>query len=147
EELIEAKEQAYRALLIHLELIPGALSFIQRAYRVFKLALTTSSVRQDQRIAFDRFDLDQYFEAIVTAEDIKRSKPHPEPYLITAGRLGVDSGRCLVVEDSLNGVRSGVAAGCVVAGMTTSFDEVKLSSAGAHFTVDTFEELVARLGI
>jgi HAD superfamily hydrolase (TIGR01509 family) len=147
DELIEAKEQAYRALLKDLQMIPGALSFIERAHRVFRLALTTSSIRQDQRIAFDRFDLDPFFDAVVTAEDIDRPKPHPEPYLVTAGKLGLDPAVCLVVEDSLNGVRSGVAAGCFVVGMTTSFGADKLSSAGAHLIVDTFDELSAHLRI
>ena len=146
DELIELKEQTYRALLKDLQLIPGALAFIERAHRLFRLALTTSSMRQDQRIAFDRFDLDPYFEAVVTAEDITRSKPHPEPYLVTAARLGVDPGVCLVVEDSLNGVRSGVAAGCIVAGLTTSFPADRLSSAGAVLTVNTFDELSTHLG-
>ena len=147
DELIEAKEQTYRSLLKDLQLISGADDFIMHACRVFRLALTTSSIRVDQMIAFDMFDLHQYFEVIVTAEDITRPKPHPEPYLITAGKLGVDPSRCLVVEDSLNGVRSAVAAGCFVVGMTTSFDRESLSSAGCHITVNTFAELSRHLSL
>ena len=145
--LVSAKDRIYRELLDGVELIPGVLPFILSARDRFRLALTTSSVRADQQFAFDKFDLGSYFEAVVTAEDILNPKPHPQPYIATAEKLGVDPSDCLVVEDSLNGVMSALGAGCTVAGMTTSFDKMKLEDAGAHFTVDTFEELAKRLGL
>lgn len=147
DKLIEAKDRAYRKLLKNVALIPGALSFIRSAHGRFRIALTTSSVRQDQQFAFDRFDLAPYFEVIVTAEDIINPKPHPQPYIKTAEKLGIDPAKCLVVEDSLNGVASALGAGCTVAGMTTSFSRDALEDAGAHFIVDTFEELAERLAV
>lgn len=145
--LIAAKERAYRELLSGLTLIPGALSFIRSAHGRFPIALTTSSVRLDQQFAFEKFDLARYFDAVVTAEDIVHPKPHPQPYLATAEKLGVEPAECLVVEDSLNGVRSARAAGCTVAGMTTSFRKAELEAGGAHFTIDTYDELAERLGM
>ncbi|KAG8839264.1 hypothetical protein FRB91_007115, partial [Serendipita sp. 411] len=53
-------------------------------------------------------------EAFVTAGDVTRGKPDPEPYLIGAKLCGVDPSRCLVVEDAPNGIRSGKAAGAKV---------------------------------
>lgn len=145
--LIAAKERAYRKLLTDVTLIPGALSFIRNAHGRFRIALTTSSVRMDQTFAFEKFGLAPYFEAIVTAEDIINPKPHPQPYLKTAEKLGLDPADCLVVEDSLNGVKSAIGAGCTVAGMTTSFRRRELEQAGAHFTIDTYDELAERLGM
>ena len=145
--LVSAKDRAYRELLVDVELIPGALPFILSARGQFRLALTTSSVRADQQFAFDKFDLGSYFEVVVTAEDILNPKPHPQPYITTAEKLGLDPADCLVVEDSLNGVVSALGAGCTVAGMTTSFKREELEDAGAHFTVDRFEELAERLGL
>lgn len=145
--LIAAKERAYRKLLKDVALIPGALAFIRTAHGRFRIALTTSSVRLDQQFAFEKFALAPYFEAIVTAEDIVNPKPHPQPYLTTAKKLGVDPADCLVVEDSLNGIYSALGAGCVVAGMTTSFTRDELEGAGAHFTVDTFDQLAERLDL
>lgn len=147
EVLIDAKETTFRALLADLEPIPGALDFIRRASRSFRLALTTSSARINQEIAFRKFELAPYFEAVVTAEDIVYPKPHPQPYLTTAGRLGIDPRHCLVVEDSIHGVRSARAAGCQVAGMTTSFDRDRLLEAGADFVVDTYDELAEYVGV
>lgn len=53
------------------------------------------------------------FATTVCAQDVQRTKPDPEPYLTAARRLGVDPARCVVLEDSVNGVIAGEAAGCV----------------------------------
>ena len=54
------------------------------------------------------------FDVTVCAEDIRHGKPDPEPYLLAAGLLGVDPGRCAALEDSLTGIASAEAAGCAV---------------------------------
>jgi HAD superfamily hydrolase (TIGR01509 family) len=54
------------------------------------------------------------FATVVTGDEVGQGKPHPEPYLTAAARLGVDPARCVVVEDSPNGIRSGLAAGAAV---------------------------------
>lgn len=51
------------------------------------------------------------FEAVVTRDDVINPKPHPEPYLLAAGRLSVDPSLCIAVEDSHTGVRAAHAAG------------------------------------
>lgn len=145
--LLQAKNEAYRDLVDELMLMPGVLPFLQSAASRYPTALTTSSVRSDQQRAFAKFDLDAYFDVIVTAEDITRPKPDPEPYVITAAKLGVPPEACLVIEDSVHGVRSAVGAGCIVAGLTTSFSGPVLRSAGAHLTFDRFEELAEQLGL
>ena len=54
------------------------------------------------------------FATVVAGDDVAQGKPHPEPYLTAAGRLGVDASRCIAIEDSPTGVLSATAAGCVV---------------------------------
>ncbi|GAB3767028.1 HAD family phosphatase [Nocardioides ginsengisegetis] len=54
------------------------------------------------------------FDVVVTGDAVNRGKPHPEPYLTAAERLGVDPADCLAIEDSDTGTRSAVAAGCGV---------------------------------
>jgi beta-phosphoglucomutase-like phosphatase (HAD superfamily) len=51
------------------------------------------------------------FDSIVTRDDVVNPKPHPEPYLTAARRLGAAPGRCLALEDSHSGVRAAHAAG------------------------------------
>ena len=57
------------------------------------------------------------FRASVTGDEVSRGKPHPEPYLLAAERLGVDPRDCVAIEDSPTGVRSALAAGCRVLGV------------------------------
>lgn len=54
------------------------------------------------------------FATTVAGDEVDEGKPHPEPYLLAAGRLGVDPARCVVLEDSPAGVASATAAGCAV---------------------------------
>ena len=53
------------------------------------------------------------FGAVVTGDEVREGKPHPEPYLRAAALLGVDPRRCVAVEDSPTGVASAEAAGCI----------------------------------
>lgn len=53
----------------------------------------------------------ELFDTIVTRDDVTNPKPHPEPYLTAAARLGVDPAHCVAFEDSVSGVRAAHAAG------------------------------------
>ena len=55
-----------------------------------------------------------------------RPKPDPEVFLMAMRELGVDAGECWIIEDSLNGIVAGKAAGCFTVGITTTFDADKL---------------------
>jgi len=57
------------------------------------------------------------FATSVTGEEVSRGKPHPDPYLLAAERLGLDPSECIAIEDSPTGVRSALAAGCRVIGV------------------------------
>ena len=54
------------------------------------------------------------FALSISGDEVTHGKPHPEPYLTAAARLGVDPAHCVVLEDSAAGVLSGEAAGCAV---------------------------------
>jgi mannitol-1-/sugar-/sorbitol-6-phosphatase len=83
---------------------------------------------------------------IITGQDIINGKPHPEPYLKTAEKLDVAPANALVIEDSVNGVRSGKAAGCRVIAITTSFPRERLMGVQADYADDSFAELERLLG-
>ena len=65
----------------------------------------------------------------MTAEDVERGKPDPQPYLAAAEALGVDPARCLVVEDAPAGIAAGRAAGAAVLAVTTTFAGSELGAA------------------
>jgi sugar-phosphatase len=59
-------------------------------------------------------------EVVVTASDVTRGKPHPEPFLLAAARLGVEPTECLVVEDAPGGLEAARAAGCSTLAVATT---------------------------
>lgn len=59
-------------------------------------------------------------EVVVTADDVTRGKPHPEPFVRAARLLGADPARCLVVEDAPAGLTAAAAAGCATIAVTTT---------------------------
>jgi len=141
-QVIEYQNNLYKAMLDQMRLIPGSRDFIQKAYKKgFKLGLTTSALQENQQRIFEMFNLSPFFAAIITGQDIINGKPHPEPYLKTAEKLGVAPANALVIEDSVNGVRSGKAAGCRVVAITTSFPRERLTELQADYVVDSFAEL------
>jgi mannitol-1-/sugar-/sorbitol-6-phosphatase len=128
------------------EMIEDALGFVRRCKTAgLRLGLTTSAARSVQQLAFQTFELQHYFDAVVTGEDIVHGKPDPEPYRSTAAKLSLSPTACLVIEDAVNGVISGKAAGCFVVGITTSFTIEDLSRAGADLVFTSFRSLENQL--
>ncbi len=102
-------------LLAGRQCLPGVLDAIQLcADQGMRLALCSSS---DERIidaVLSELDIGHRFELTHSAEHNEYGKPHPEPFLSTATKLGVDPRRCLVFEDSVMGCVSAKAAGMAV---------------------------------
>jgi HAD superfamily hydrolase (TIGR01509 family) len=76
-------------------------------------ALVTMSWRRFAVEVVDALPAD-VFDVSVVGDDVERGKPHPDPYLLAAERLGVDITHCLAIEDSPTGVASALAAGATV---------------------------------
>ncbi len=92
--------------------VPGVVDALKAAKAAgLPLALATSSNGESARSLLDREGFVDVFDAVVTADDIQRSKPDPEIFLLAAERLGIAPARTLVFEDSLAGLRGAKAAG------------------------------------
>ncbi len=125
-----------------LKLIPGVEAFISSCIdQSLPLAVATSGLAAYQLPYLERFGLRTLFDVIVTGDDVTHGKPHPEPYLLAASRLGIPPSECLVIEDADNGIRSAKAAGCVTVGITTTMSHEALSAAGADFVIGSFLEM------
>lgn len=77
-------------------------------------------------------------EVLITSDDISRSKPHPEGYLLAAERLAVAPADCLVIEDAHAGIDAARAAGMTVIGITTTFPRAQL---GCDWCIADFRDL------
>jgi sugar-phosphatase len=73
---------------------------------------------------------------IVTSTDVTHGKPHPEPFLKAAAKLGFSASECVVVEDVPAGIRAGKAAGARVIAFRTTVEEGELRGAGADFILN-----------
>ncbi len=108
-------------------------------------ALVTSSFRE----LADPFALTAgVFDAVVVGDEVTHPKPHPEPYLTAAERLGVDITRCVVVEDSPSGIGSGLASGGRVLGVQVVADlpdDPRLSAVASltRLTVDDLARIAS----
>jgi HAD superfamily hydrolase (TIGR01509 family) len=91
---------------------PGAELLLEHLQRAgIPMAVATSSEAPSAQIRLQRAGLLSYFDVVITRNDVEHPKPHPEPYLLVAARLGVDPANAVAVEDSYAGVRSALAAG------------------------------------
>ena len=95
-------------------LIRHADQVVRRLAGRWPLALASSAHPDVIRAALEATALTDAFRVVVSSDEVAHGKPAPDVYLEAARRLDVDPGRCLVVEDSLNGVLAGKAAGMTV---------------------------------
>ena len=80
----------------------------------------------------------QYFALTVAGDEVPRTKPHPDPYLLAARRLGADPSRCAVIEDTATGVASAEAAGCRVVAVPSV---AAIAPADGRMVVGSLEEV------
>ena len=92
-------------------LMPGVLELLPKLGS-YKLAVTTGGHDKQgaEKILIDT-GIRKYFEAVVSSDDVENGKPAPDVYFEAAKQLGVEPLNCFVIEDSVNGVESGKAAG------------------------------------
>lgn len=81
--------------------------------RGLKIAVASSSARERILSNLRRVGIAAAFDAVVSGQEVLQGKPEPDIFLLAAERIGCPPERCYVFEDSVNGVRAGMAAGCV----------------------------------
>jgi HAD superfamily hydrolase (TIGR01509 family) len=115
-------DQTYEDILrTELKPFPGARSLpIELKSQDFRLAIVSGSTAQQVDMVLSQLNIKELFDVIITKNDITRSKPDPEGFLLAANKLKVEPEECLVFEDSEAGVAAGKAAGMKVIGVTNN---------------------------
>jgi beta-phosphoglucomutase len=119
----------------HLRLFPGAAGLIRSASQRFLLAVASGALLREVELILRTAGVSACFRAIVGAEDVARSKPHPDPFLEALARINagstarIEPTECLVIEDSIYGVHSAHAAGMRCLAVTNSFPREMLAEA------------------
>jgi len=121
---------------------PGILELVAaaRARDDVRLAIATSGQKAKQFPVIEGTGLRlEWFDAVITGDDVTRKKPDPQIYSLAADRLGLPPSRCLVFEDAPVGVQAAKAAGACCVAVTTTVEAGALS--GADLIVNTLAEL------
>src|SRR5882672_2779299 len=115
-------------------LLPGARELLQ-SLPPDRWTIATSCTRPLAEVRLRAASL-PVPEHIVTSTDVTHGKPHPEPFLKAAAKLGFPASACIVVEDVPARIRAGKAAGARVIALRTTIEEAELRSAGADFILN-----------
>lgn len=128
--LADEKEALYREEASRsLQLIAGAEAFVTLARAAgLKLAVCTAAPPANMRLAFERFGLDVWVDAVTSPADGLRGKPHPDIFAEAARRLGVPPAGCLVFEDAPLGVEAARRAGMDAVALTTTLPAAAFAS-------------------
>ncbi|MBS1935912.1 MAG: HAD family phosphatase [Bacteroidetes bacterium] len=115
------KERRYQEkFLPHLKLIHGLEPFLKTAKeKNIKLAIGSAAIPFNIDFVLDNLNIRSYFDAIVSADDVAVSKPHPETYTKAASLLQVPPENCIVFEDAPKGIEAAQNAGMKAIAITT----------------------------
>lgn len=140
EELIVA--EVIQLIKTHDTDIPGVkniLKFFRK--KDFTLALASNSSHELIEVVLNKVGVKEYFDFIASAEDVKKGKPDPEIYNYTAKSIGVVPEKCLVIEDSIVGVKSAKNAGMTVIAMPCNEDFDKKEFELADLKISSLHQL------
>jgi beta-phosphoglucomutase len=140
------KERRYQEeFLPNLALLPGLHDFLEKAYQQdIPMAIGSAAIPYNIDFVLDNLNIRHYFQAIVSADDVVFSKPHPETFLKAAQLLNVEPTDCIVFEDVPKGVEAAQNAGMNAIVLTTTHqpDEFKDLQNVLHFANDFNDEFI-----
>ena len=115
DELIEQNHNEsllYFSELEQIPVMPNLVDLLEKLQgKKYKMAVASSSTPEIIDLILTKTDLKRYFRVIVSAQEAGKSKPEPDVFLLAVKKLGIDPEKCLVVEDSPNGIKAAKAAG------------------------------------
>lgn len=121
QEYADEKEALFREIYHDIKPVDGLIDFLKLLDKEgIKRAIATSAPRANVDFTLSKTATTSYFNTILDEAFVTIGKPHPEIYLKSAAALGMAPERCIVIEDSISGVKAGKAAGCKVIGITTT---------------------------
>ena len=109
--------------------VPGLTEFLKAARTAgFKIGLGTGSGNDTIGYIIDHLNIRQYFDVVITKDDVDKGKPHADTFSFTAHKLGVPPERCVVFEDALLGEQAASKAGIRCIGVSTSLKPAQFQS-------------------
>ncbi len=137
QEMFKQKWEIMMELIKDVKPISGVVDIIKFLHnKGFKLAVASSSLKKYVHFILKKLRINEYFDIVVCGDEIKKSKPDPDIFLVAAKKLGMKQEECIVIEDTRNGVLAAKAAGMKCIGFISkhsghqdlSLADVKVSS-------------------
>jgi beta-phosphoglucomutase len=139
--LIERKSQLEIELTNQVKLFPGAKELLEALHGKLKMGLASMNNRSVIIHLLKANDLEKYFDAVLTAESISHSKPDPEIFLKTASKLKASPEKCVVIEDSIFGVKAAKLANMsCIAVLTGVYSKQELEREKPDLIVKTLKD-------
>jgi beta-phosphoglucomutase family hydrolase len=144
--LLNEKEKFYREIYApHIQPINGLENFLTELKNAgVKIAMGTSATQEDINFVFDHIPIKDDFSVIINSTMVTKPKPDPQVYLRAAEKLNIQPAKCIVFEDSLAGIRSGLGAGMKVVGITTAHSAEELRAAHVDLVITDYSDLTVQ---
>lgn len=114
EDIVKQKQTSFWDLAHLLEPVDEILSIVKTFHGKLPMSVGTGASRKSAEVQLDALGLTEYFDAIVSADDVTRHKPEPETFLKCAELMGVEPAKCQVFEDGDLGIAAAKKAGMIV---------------------------------
>ena len=149
EELGELKESLFRKIYSDkIEPIKGFIDFLKILKKnKISISLASNGGHENIKFVMKKLNCNKYFKFKIGGEDVENGKPNPEMFLRVLELSSLKAKECLIFEDSIEGIKAGVKAGCKVVGVTTSHKPQKLLSLGCNYTIDNYQNINLLNGI
>ncbi|NIO22711.1 MAG: HAD-IA family hydrolase [Candidatus Aenigmarchaeota archaeon] len=149
EKILEDRENVKREVLNDIEnkdfedmIIPGSIDFLKQVKDGgLKMTLVTSSVKETAMVPIKRLGIEDFFDVLLFAGDVKKGKPDPEAFLLAAKKMGVEPKSCIVFEDAVNGLKAAKNAGMRVVAVNSSNNYEDLKRENPERIINNFENI------
>ena len=140
EKLTIGKESMYREMYRpHIAPIAGLIELLHAAKEAgVKCAIGSSGCRENVEMILEGLNIADLMDVTISGSDVTHGKPHPEIFATAIERMGLKPEECIVVEDAVNGILAGVAAGSKCIAITTTATAEELKAAGANMCISDY---------
>ncbi|UXX78122.1 HAD family phosphatase [Reichenbachiella carrageenanivorans] len=125
--------------------IEGLLPLLNRIQsNGIRMIVASSASRENIKLVLDKFAITDFFEGYVSSQDVKKTKPNPDIFLLAAKTLDVSPEHCVVIEDAKHGVQAAISAGMKCIGYR-NLNSGNQDLSKAHIIVNTHDNIDLKL--
>jgi phosphoglycolate phosphatase len=152
EQILRRKIEKWYGILdsSQIPLFQGVENFIKKCRHRFSMGLVSMANRQEINYVLEKTGLGRYFDAIISAEDVRNHKPNPECFLkvfrkidairSSEGHLPLERHECLVIDDVPQGIQAAKSVGMKTLAVLNTFDEATMRASGADAVTRNLDE-------